>query len=245
MARQNAGASLDNLRDFRIWGPEDIPAFIHLQYPNLHSLIPFLSLVNISISYLFTFATATHTVTMSSPARRSTRSSQARSSPAPGAVDAAPDASQTPRQSRAAQLASSPMFFESSPANGGAANAAPSSPLRQMSNSQSTTNNGAAASSPLRQQTASQSVNDGDRTPRASGLAIGGMYCLYLNPPSVVFSLNKMQSPRRSATIPARALATNRPTCEVRQVDSLSTLLGSRTGQDVVISTPNTRTRHP
>lgn len=64
------------------------------------------------------------------------------------------------------------MFYESSPANGGS-NAAPSSPLRQMSNSQST-NNGAAPSSPLRQQTETQSVNDGDRTPRASGLAIGG-----------------------------------------------------------------------
>lgn len=65
------------------------------------------------------------------------------------------------------------MFYESSPANGGS-NAAPSSPLRQMSNSQST-NNGAAPSSPLRQQTETQSVNDGDRTPRASGFAIGGM----------------------------------------------------------------------
>lgn len=119
---------------------------------------------------------------MSSPAKRSTRSSQARSSPAPGAENAAPDASQTPRQTRASQLASSPMFFESSPANGGAANAAPSSPLRQMSNSQSTNNNGAGASSPLRQQTESQSVNDGDRTPRASGLAIGGMCFPYLIP---------------------------------------------------------------
>lgn len=42
-----------------------------------------------------------------------------------------------------------------------------------MTNSQST-NNGAAPSSPLRQQTETQSINDGDRTPRASGLAIGG-----------------------------------------------------------------------
>ncbi|KAJ4424835.1 MCM DNA helicase complex subunit [Gnomoniopsis sp. IMI 355080] len=108
---------------------------------------------------------------MSSPAKRSTRSSQARSSPAPAPENAAPDASQTPRQTRASALASSPMFYESSPANG-AANTAPSSPLRQMSNSQST-NNGMAASSPLRQQTESQSMNGGDRTPRANGLAIG------------------------------------------------------------------------
>lgn len=113
------------------------------------------------------------TVRMSSPAKRSTRSSQARSSPAPAAQNAASEASQTPRQTRASALASSPMFYESSPANGSAADAAPSSPLRQMSNSQST-NNGAAASSPLRQQTESQSMNGGDRTPRANGLAIGG-----------------------------------------------------------------------
>lgn len=112
-------------------------------------------------------------VKMSSPAKRSTRSSQARSSPAPAAENAASEASQTPRQTRASALASSPMFYASSPANGSAANAAPSSPLRQMSNSQST-KNGAAASSPLRQQTESQSMNGGDRTPRANGLAIGG-----------------------------------------------------------------------
>lgn len=64
------------------------------------------------------------------------------------------------------------MFYESSPANGGA-NAAPSSPLRQMSNTQ-TTDNGPAPSSPLRQQTESQTINDGERTPRASGMRIGG-----------------------------------------------------------------------
>ncbi|KAG6362884.1 hypothetical protein INS49_007979 [Diaporthe citri] len=63
------------------------------------------------------------------------------------------------------------MFYESSPANGGD-NAAPSSPLRQMSNSQ-TTDNGPAPSSPLRQQTESQTINDGERTPRASGMRIG------------------------------------------------------------------------
>ncbi|KAK7738458.1 MCM DNA helicase complex subunit [Cytospora paraplurivora] len=58
------------------------------------------------------------------------------------------------------------MFYQSSPAQA----AAPSSPLRQMSNSQST-NNGPAPTSPLRQQTDSQSM--GDRTPRASGMRIG------------------------------------------------------------------------
>lgn len=114
-------------------------------------------------------------VKMSSPARRSTRNSRQPSSPAPGPSNGAGnDASQTPRRStRASQLASSPMFYDgSSPAN---ANAAPSSPLRQMSNSQST-DNGPAPSSPLRQQSETQSVHDGDRTPRASGLAIGGRF---------------------------------------------------------------------
>ncbi len=69
------------------------------------------------------------------------------------------------------------MFYESSPANSrsnGAneANGA-SSPLRQMSNTQTTNSHvNGAPSSPLRQMTDTQS-NDGDRTPRASGL-IGG-----------------------------------------------------------------------
>lgn len=109
----------------------------------------------------------------SSTPGRSTRSSQAaRSSPAPGAPDAAENVPErTPRQTRASQLASSPMFFQSSPAN---AAAGASSPLRQMSNTQTTNSQPAngAPSSPLRQQTDTQST-DGDRTPRASAL-IGG-----------------------------------------------------------------------
>ncbi|CAK7267082.1 MCM DNA helicase complex subunit [Sporothrix epigloea] len=104
---------------------------------------------------------------MSSPAgRRPTRSSQARSSPA---------ASGTPRGARAppSQLQSSPMFYESSPA--AVANmGGPSSPLRQMSDSQSTQGHlhadrlmrNVAVSSPLAHET--QSVSAGDRTPRAS-----------------------------------------------------------------------------
>ncbi|KAK4191732.1 putative DNA replication licensing factor [Podospora australis] len=101
---------------------------------------------------------------MSSPSKRSTRStrsSQPRSSPAPGPSNAAEN-QRTPRQTRTSQLQSSPLFYQSSP--GG--NAAPSSPLRQMSNSQSTAANN-APSSPLRQQTETQSA--GDRTPRAGG----------------------------------------------------------------------------
>ncbi|KAK4197876.1 putative DNA replication licensing factor [Triangularia verruculosa] len=94
---------------------------------------------------------------MSSPTKRSTRST--RSSQAAQSSPAA-DNTRTPRQTRASQLQSSPMFFGSSPSH------APSSPLRQMSTSQSTAANN-APSSPLRQQTETQST--GDRTPRASG----------------------------------------------------------------------------
>ncbi|KAB5551310.1 MCM2/3/5 family-domain-containing protein [Coniochaeta sp. 2T2.1] len=114
---------------------------------------------------------------MSSPSSRRTRNSQSatprsirsqpkQSSPAPGPSNGVPDA--TPRQNRASQLASSPMFFASSPAN--RSNAPPSSPLRQQSNTQSTESQARGApSSPLRQQTDTQST-DGDKTPRATHL---------------------------------------------------------------------------
>ncbi|KAH8905077.1 MCM-domain-containing protein [Coniochaeta sp. PMI_546] len=105
------------------------------------------------------------TRTSQSATPRSTRSQAKGSSPAPGPSNA-PDA--TPRQNRTSQLASSPLFFASSPAN--RSNATPSSPLRQQSNTQSTESQGRAApSSPLRQQTDTQST-DGDKTPRASHL---------------------------------------------------------------------------
>ncbi|KAK3383312.1 MCM2/3/5 family-domain-containing protein [Lasiosphaeria ovina] len=116
---------------------------------------------------------------MSSPSKRlsrgsrSSRNSQPRSSPAPAGPsgsDPAEGLNATPRQTRGSALASSPLFFQSSPASN--PNAV-SSPLRQMSNSQSTAsrlNN--APSSPLRQQTDTQST--GDRTPRASGTGLLG-----------------------------------------------------------------------
>ncbi|KAK0731790.1 MCM2/3/5 family-domain-containing protein [Lasiosphaeris hirsuta] len=114
---------------------------------------------------------------MSSPAKRSTRSSrssQPRSSPAPAGPSNAEEPVATPRQTRqtrASQLASSPLFYQSSsPANG--ADNAVSSPLRQMSNTQSTASRFPdAPSSPLRQQTETQT--DRERTPRASGHLIG------------------------------------------------------------------------
>ncbi|GKT83266.1 minichromosome maintenance protein 4 [Colletotrichum tofieldiae] len=95
---------------------------------------------------------------MSSPSKRSTRSSTAgtprrstrnnpdaaaRSSPAPADEEAQRPA-ETPRTNRRSQLASSPLFYESSPAQtpssrrNAPANGDVSSPLRNMSNSQST-----------------------------------------------------------------------------------------------------------
>lgn len=132
---------------------------------------------------------ALQAATMSSPAgRRSTPRRSARNSAAPSSPAAAASAAaqgngngNTPRN-RPSQLASSPLFYQSSSpapaaANGNGAAANPSSPLRQMSNSQST--NGPATrapSSPLRQETETQETDDvqmGERTPRASGL-VGG-----------------------------------------------------------------------
>jgi hypothetical protein len=120
----------------------------------------------------------TAAVNMSSPSKRSTRSSatpnratrssQQQSSPAAGPSNAA---ERTPRQTRSSQLASSPLFYQSSSPAPGANRA--SSPLRQMTDTQSTLNNNSnAPSSPLRQQTETQSA--GDRTPRASRGLIGG-----------------------------------------------------------------------
>ena len=89
----------------------------------------------------------------------------------------------TPRQPRQpSQLVSSPLFYQSSPAPAAGDGADEpmadvSSPLRQMTNSQSThVTNGHAPSSPLRQMTDTQSVGgDDQRTPRASGGLAGGM----------------------------------------------------------------------
>lgn len=111
---------------------------------------------------------------------RTTRSSQAaRSSPANNNADdaAAPQAAagNTPRNTRSSQLASSPLFYQSSPGNGN--NRDVSTPLRQNTESQSTNGNrNAAPSSPLRGMSNSQDAmqTDGDRTPRASGSGLLG-----------------------------------------------------------------------
>ena len=110
--------------------------------------------------------------TMSSPSHRRQRSSQSGGTPKRSSRQSE---AATPRNARASQLASSPMFFQSSSPGreGSGANQDVSSPLRQMSNSQSTHQQTAVPSSPLGQMTDSQST-DGQRTPRASGMAAGG-----------------------------------------------------------------------
>ncbi|KIH88361.1 minichromosome maintenance protein 4 (cell division control protein 54) [Sporothrix brasiliensis 5110] len=123
------------------------------------------------------------------PNARNTRNSQARSSPAAAATAAATG---TPRNQRApsSQLQSSPMLYESSPAadvNMGGA----SSPLRQMSDTQSTQDalhsadhpmRGLAPSSPLAHET--QSVSAGDRTPRANRGLLGESSPIHYDPSS-------------------------------------------------------------
>lgn len=163
----------------------DLPAIrtdpAQLQRPTLHH---FPCRQQLHPAFLNTIPTATslpnkepetEAAKMSSPSKRSTRSSatpnratrssQQRSSPAAGPSNAA---ERTPRQTRSSQLASSPLFYQSSSPAPGANRA--SSPLRQMTDTQSTNN--APPSSPLRQQTETQSA--GDRTPRASRGLIGG-----------------------------------------------------------------------
>ncbi|PHH83861.1 hypothetical protein CDD83_2906 [Cordyceps sp. RAO-2017] len=127
---------------------------------------------------------------MSSPSNRRQQSSQ----------------SATPRRStrQSSQLASSPLFFQSSPAQGSArqdeANDQVSSPLRQISSSQSTHARGPAPSSPLRQMTDSQTPRDDDpqRTPRASGLHAGESSPIRYEPSSSPGRSQRPQSDLRS-----------------------------------------------
>ncbi|KAL3417398.1 MCM2/3/5 family protein [Phlyctema vagabunda] len=113
---------------------------------------------------------------MSSPSHRRQRSSQStpRRAPRSHAPSSPTDPSdqlqeeaassqrnETPSNSRAPPPASSPMFFESSPGNANRGIRDVSSPLRQMTNSQTTQQNG-------------ESQSQGDRTPRASGQLLAG-----------------------------------------------------------------------
>ncbi|KAK8082208.1 minichromosome maintenance protein 4 (cell division control protein 54) [Apiospora saccharicola] len=112
----------------------------------------------------------------SSTPRRSARNSQAAQSSPANANPASQTANTPSRPTRTSNLASSPLFYQSSPAND---NADVSSPLRHNTETQSNAGGSAAPSSPLRHMTHSQttrneSQNDGDRTPRASGSGLVG-----------------------------------------------------------------------
>ena len=118
---------------------------------------------------------------MSSPSQRRQRDSQ---SATPRRSNRQQSEANTPRNNnRQSQLASRPLFYQSSsPAPGrddrqDAANGEVSSPLRQMTNSQST-RGGGAPSSPLRQMTETQTDDDPQRTPRATP-GLGGKVLLY------------------------------------------------------------------
>ncbi|KAK6842078.1 DNA replication licensing factor mcm4 [Apiospora arundinis] len=108
--------------------------------------------------------------------RRSARNSQAPQSSPANANPASQTANTPSRPTRSSNLASSPLFYQSSPANGNAEVSSPwditrrrramlavvpppSSPLRHMTHSQTTQN---------------ESQNDGDRTPRARGSGLVG-----------------------------------------------------------------------
>ncbi|KAK8020797.1 MCM2/3/5 family protein [Apiospora arundinis] len=108
--------------------------------------------------------------------RRSARNSQAPQSSPANANPASQTANTPSRPTRSSNLASSPLFYQSSPANG---NAEVSSPLGHNTETQSNAGGSAAPSSPLRHMTHSQttqneSQNDGDRTPRARGSGLVG-----------------------------------------------------------------------
>ncbi|OTB05941.1 hypothetical protein M426DRAFT_319324 [Hypoxylon sp. CI-4A] len=109
---------------------------------------------------------------------RNTRSSQApRSSPAPGPSQDGAQNANTPH--RSSQLASSPLFYQSSPAANRNDRSSPA--LRHNTNSQSTNANGSiAASSPLGR----LAESDGDRTPRASRSLMGGSSPIHYEPSS-------------------------------------------------------------
>lgn len=178
------------------------------------------------------------------PGGRSTRNSQARNSPADGPSQSGAQTANTPRNSRASQLASSPLFYQSSPSD---ANGNISSPLRQGTDSQRT--NGSAVnppSSPLRQETHSQTpynegAADGDRTPRASGL-LGGesnLECRWRDSVRLISDQNH----RPSGTSPVRVLdacCIHNQICVARAAACLSALLEPQ-GQEQIVEATLTR----
>lgn len=143
---------------------------------------------------------------MSSPSQRRQRSSQ---SATPRRSTRQSEAN-TPRNAPS-QAASSPIFFQSSSPGPGVGqehgtNGDVSSPLRQMTDSQSTQAHAATPSSPLRQMSESQTPRDDpQRTPRASGTFAGGKYFIFSSPIVTQLQLcRELLTPRRVLTNPIR-----------------------------------------
>ncbi|KAI1178804.1 cell division control protein 54 [Nemania sp. FL0916] len=127
---------------------------------------------------------------MSSPSQRRSQRGSAAGTPARSTRSSQQASSQngaTPRNSRPSHLASSPLFFQSSPATGNRNNNdASSPPLRHNTESQSQgtdNNSGVPPSSPLQRLTHSQE-SDGDRTPGASRGLLGESSPLRYEPSS-------------------------------------------------------------
>ncbi|KAF4975887.1 hypothetical protein FZEAL_7360 [Fusarium zealandicum] len=122
---------------------------------------------------------------MSSPSQRRTRNSQS-ATPRRTARDS--ETNETPRASNGqAEQPSSPLFYQSSSPGRSGHNGLPgevSSPLRQMTNSQSTRARSDIPSSPLRQMTDTQSDIDPERTPRATPAYTGGSSPIRYDPSS-------------------------------------------------------------
>ncbi|KAF5003786.1 hypothetical protein FDECE_9681 [Fusarium decemcellulare] len=136
---------------------------------------------------------------MSSPTKRRTRNSE---SATPRRSTRNSETNDTPRAgNRGPEAASSPMFFQSS--SPGRSDALPgdvSSPLGQMTNTQSTRVRSNIPSSPIGQMTDTQSDIDPERTPRATPAFPGGSSPIRYDPSSSPGRPLRHQSELRSET---------------------------------------------
>ncbi|KAI0404851.1 cell division control protein 54 [Xylaria palmicola] len=161
---------------------------------------------------------------MSSPTQRRSQRSSAAGTPSRNTRNSQQPASQngaTPRNSRQSQLASSPLFYQSSPANNNNNNnngaALPSSPLGRMAHTQTT-------------------ESDGDRTPRASRGLIGESSPIRYEPSSSPGRGLHPQSDLRSETSGLFVGATGTPRARPRRGDINSEIFsGSSRGASRVI----------
>ncbi|KAI1108345.1 cell division control protein 54 [Nemania sp. NC0429] len=178
---------------------------------------------------------------MSSPSQRRSQRNSAAATPTRNTRSSQPASSQnatTPRNNRPSQLASSPLFYQSSPANGNDNNGL-SSPLRHNTESQSTDNGGGAPpSSPLRHMTHTQSTqSDGDRTPRASRGLIGESSPIRYEPSSSPGRGLHPQSDLRSESSGLFVGPAGTPRARPRRGDINSEIFsgGSRGGSRVIL----------